>query len=318
MTTPFVPPHALHSGRYIVEPAERPLRQALVHAWDTQQQTRVLMRCHTVPSDLDASLQRLLSRQLCERTGHGRIAEGNLIVRPSDAFLEEGHLWTVTRCGSMQTLGELLGGGNHLCGLRAATVAVNLIACLEGAHAAELFHGGLDQWCVLIDSDDRVRLTDFGVSSTLRAVCSGATTGASTVPGFAESPEQAENADIHDLGTTLMALARATQQRERGAGHHCTHVDTRALRSLQLTAAGLTRVSISERLPLSVARKALERVVADGRMKDEASGPAEAGPSDTAPPAAEQTADAHANLLHISAVLALLALVAAAAAAMLL
>jgi len=266
-----------------------------------------------VPSDLDASLQRLLSRQICERTDRGRIIDGDRIVRPSDAFVEEGHLWTVTRCGSMLTLGELVGGGIHLCGLRAATLAVNLIACLEGAHAAELFHGGLDQWCVLIDSDDRVRLTDFGVSSTPRTISYGTTTGASTVPGSAEGPEQAGNADIYDLGTTLMALSRATQQRERGAGHRCTYADTRALRSLQLTAAGLTRVSINERLPLSVARKALDRVVADGRMKDGASGPAEAGPSDTATPAAEHTADDQGNLLHISAVLALLALVAAAA-----
>jgi hypothetical protein len=90
-----------------------------------------------------------------------------------------------------------------------------------------------------------------------------------------------EPTEIYNLGTTVMALSRATQQRERGTDHRCTYTATRALRFLQLTAAGLTGMSINERLPLSVARKALERVVTDGRMKHSASDSADAGPSDT-------------------------------------
>jgi hypothetical protein len=271
------------------------------------------MRCHALPSDLDASLQHLLLNQIRERTGPGRVAVMPGLVLPSDAFIEEGHLWTVTQHGSMVTLGELLRGGVHLCGLHAARLAGNLIACLEEAHAAEHFHGGLDQWCVLIDSDDRVRLTDFGVHTTLRAICYGATTGTPAELRSPEAPEQAGNADIYDLGTTLMALSRATQQQERGTDHRCTYADTRALRSLQLTAAGLTRLSITERLPLSVARKALERVVTDGRMRDRSADSAEAGPNGTATPGAEPAADDHGNLVQISVLLTVLVLLAAVA-----
>ena len=97
---------------------------------------------------------------------------------------------------------------------RAAHYLRDAAEAIEHAHRHDIIHRDVKPSNLLIDQDDRVRVTDFGVACCLEAgpdaTASGAVLG---TPGYM-SPEQASGhrsrlgpaADVYSLGATLYAL----------------------------------------------------------------------------------------------------------------
>lgn len=97
---------------------------------------------------------------------------------------------------------------------RAARYVRDAAEAIEHAHRHDIIHRDVKPSNLLIDQDDRVRVTDFGVACCLEAGAEATASGAVLgTPGYM-SPEQASGhrsrqgpaADVYSLGATLYAL----------------------------------------------------------------------------------------------------------------
>lgn len=258
------PAHVLAAGRYVIEAVAQTPRHADLRAWDTHQQRQVALRRHRLPADADQSVRELLLQKIRERTDRAARDGAALVAPLLDVFVEDDRLWTVTPCERVLTLGARLSGTPHVCGMNAAQLAKTIAAHLEALHSAGLSHGGLDQWCVLVDDQDNVKFAEYGVSTSLQSLGDKAANETTSPPtSFAHM----QAVDAYSLGAIFLVLQKAAQRPHPGAAaERCSPADLRALRTLQLSVTGLTRISLMERLPASVARRALERVIAESRF----------------------------------------------------
>lgn len=97
---------------------------------------------------------------------------------------------------------------------RAARYVRDAAEAIEHAHRHDILHRDVKPSNLLIDQDDRVRVTDFGVACCLEAGADATASGAVLGTPSYMSPEQASGhrsrqgpaADVYSLGATLYAL----------------------------------------------------------------------------------------------------------------
>jgi tRNA A-37 threonylcarbamoyl transferase component Bud32 len=110
-----------------------------------------------------------------------------------------------------QTLSEVLKRGGPLDADRASAIAEDVATALQAAHERGLVHRDVKPGNVMVDSEGRVKVMDFGIA---RAAANDTLTQTGTVLGTAAylSPEQARGdsvdarSDIYSLGCVLFEM----------------------------------------------------------------------------------------------------------------
>ncbi|MEW2166796.1 hypothetical protein AB0912_27900, partial [Streptomyces sp. NPDC007084] len=197
-----------------------------------------------------------------------------------DVIEEPGTVWTVTERPPGAPLTDLLAGGpaGHV---RAARVGLGVLDVLTAAHGSGVTHGELGPGQVWADESGAVTVTGFGLPESGDAP-------RVTAPAYA-SPEQARGegggaaADLWALGAMMYALVEGRPPvRDRGRLDATLRaVDRLPIRAplragpLGPAVRGLLRWDPVERVPESVVREALTRILRQDLEEPESPGPSD-------------------------------------------
>ena len=145
------------------------------------------------------------------------------VVTVYDVCEDEGRPWIVMQLVSAQSLDQVLAASGPLSPRRAAEMARQLLSALSVAHAAGVMHRDVKPSNVLLGSDDRAVLTDFGIATFQgdpKLTQTGMVMGS---PGFT-APERIRGedaspaSDLWSLGATLFAAVEGHGPFERRGG----------------------------------------------------------------------------------------------------
>jgi eukaryotic-like serine/threonine-protein kinase len=132
------------------------------------------------------------------------------VVTVYDVAEDEGRPWIVMQLVHAQSLDQVLAASGPLSPRRAAEMARQLLSALSVAHAAGVLHRDVKPSNVLLGSDDRAVLTDFGIATFQddpKLTQTGMVMGS---PGFT-APERIRGedaspaSDLWSLGATVYA-----------------------------------------------------------------------------------------------------------------
>ena len=134
------------------------------------------------------------------------------VVMVIDAGEEDGRPYIVFECVKGETLKERIRRG-PLPVSEAIAYAIEIGRALEAAHERNLVHRDVKPQNVLIDEEDRAKVTDFGIARSVE-MDDGQLTAAGRVVGTTDyiSPEQAlglevtPQSDIYSLGIVLYEM----------------------------------------------------------------------------------------------------------------
>ena len=216
--------------------------------------------------------QSFLERFRREAIAAARLAHPN-VVATFDTGVDDGVAYIVMELVHGRTLHQLLAAQGALTPHRAVGIAVQVAAALEYAHQHGVVHRDVKPANILIDTDDRVKVADFGIAKAAAAPgtqgrpwASQDLTQSGVVVGTAKylSPEQVNGdpvdgrADIYSLGVVLyeMLCGRTPFAGETDVAVALQHVTTAPLSPRQVR-SGIPR-------PLeAVVLKALAKSPAD-------------------------------------------------------
>jgi serine/threonine protein kinase len=145
------------------------------------------------------------------------------VVTVYDVAEDQGRPWIVMQLVHAQSLDQVLAAAGPLSPRRAAEMARQLLSALSVAHAAGVMHRDVKPSNVLLGSDDRAVLTDFGIATFQgdpRLTQTGMVMGS---PGFT-APERIRGedaspaSDLWSLGATLFAAVEGHGPFERRGG----------------------------------------------------------------------------------------------------
>ena len=145
------------------------------------------------------------------------------VVTVYDVCEDEGRPWIVMQLVSAQSLDQVLATSGPLSPRRAAEMARQLLSALSVAHAAGVMHRDVKPSNVLLGSDDRAVLTDFGIATFQgdpKLTQTGMVMGS---PGFT-APERIRGedaspaSDLWSLGATLFAAVEGHGPFEKRGG----------------------------------------------------------------------------------------------------
>ena len=133
------------------------------------------------------------------------------VVTVIDAGEDDGHPYIVLEYVEGETLKDRIRREGPLPAAEAVAYAVEVGRALEAAHGARLVHRDIKPQNVLIDTEGRAKVTDFGIARSLEG---DGMTQAGRVLGTTDyvSPEQAlgeavsEQSDIYSLGICLYEM----------------------------------------------------------------------------------------------------------------
>jgi hypothetical protein len=175
------------------------------------------------PHLTDQEQQLACRRAVREAQMAGRLSHRN-VVRVYDIVEEDGHPCIVMEFLPYKSLRELLAEEGPLPPDRAALVGLGVLAALSAAHAEGILHRDVKPANIMVGSDGRVVLTDFGIaraadSPTLTA--DGALLGS---PSYI-APERARGGpqgaggpgDLWGLGASLYAAVEGHSPFERNS-----------------------------------------------------------------------------------------------------
>jgi serine/threonine protein kinase len=177
-------------------------------AWDELLGREVALKELLLPQGMtDEEADGLRERTLREARAIARLAHPN-IVRFFDVVLDEGLPWIVMELVPARSLHELVRQDGPLEPERVARIGLDLLAALRAAHADGLLHRDVKPANVLVATNGRVVLTDFGLVS-LAGESGITTTGVVMGSPSYMAPEQALDgevgpaSDLWSLGATL-------------------------------------------------------------------------------------------------------------------
>ncbi|MFG2029715.1 protein kinase [Streptomyces sp. NPDC048825] len=157
----------LVAGRYRL--AERIGRGGMGTVWRAEDEVLgrqiALKQLHAHHHLSDDELATLYERMRREARSAARIAHPNVVV-VHDVVDDGGLPCIVMEYVPSVTLGDVLKGDRTLSPEEAARIGLGMIAALRAAHAAGVLHRDVKPGNVLLASDDRVVLTDFGIAMT--------------------------------------------------------------------------------------------------------------------------------------------------------
>ena len=145
------------------------------------------------------------------------------VVTVYDVCEDEGRPWIVMQLVHAQSLDQVLAASGPLSPRRAAEMARQLLSALSVAHAAGVMHRDVKPSNVLLGSDDRAILTDFGIATFQgdpKLTQTGMVMGS---PGFT-APERIRGedaspaSDLWSLGATLFAAVEGRGPFEKRGG----------------------------------------------------------------------------------------------------
>ena len=145
------------------------------------------------------------------------------VVTVYDVCEDDGRPWIVMQLVSAQSLDQVLAASGPLSPRRAAEMARQLLSALSVAHAAGVMHRDVKPSNVLLGSDDRAVLTDFGIATFQgdpKLTQTGMVMGS---PGFT-APERIRGedaspaSDLWSLGATLFAAVEGHGPFEKRGG----------------------------------------------------------------------------------------------------
>jgi serine/threonine protein kinase len=164
-----------------------------------------------VPPDwmTDDEKTRLRDRTLREARSAGRLNHPH-VVRVYDVVHAEGLPWIVMEYVPSRSLHQVINEDGPYSPVAAARIGLSVLDALSAAHRAGVLHRDVKPHNVLIGTDGRVVLTDFGLATF---VDDGSVTGPGLVVGSPQyvSPERARDgastveSDMWSLGATLYA-----------------------------------------------------------------------------------------------------------------
>jgi len=145
------------------------------------------------------------------------------VVTVYDVAEDGGRPWIVMQLVDAQSLDQVLAASGPLSPRRAAEMARQLLSALSVAHAAGVMHRDVKPSNVLIGSDDRAVLTDFGIATFAddpKLTQTGMVMGS---PGFT-APERIRGedaspaSDLWSLGATVYAAVEGHGPFEQRGG----------------------------------------------------------------------------------------------------
>src|SRR5690349_20188382 len=145
------------------------------------------------------------------------------VVTVYDVAEDGGRPWIVMQLVHAQSLDQMLAASGPLSPRRAAEMARQLLSALSVAHAAGMMHRDVKPSNVLLGSDDRAVLTDFGIATfddDPKHTQTGMVMGS---PGFT-APERIRGedaspaSDLWSLGATLYAAVEGHGPFEQRGG----------------------------------------------------------------------------------------------------
>jgi tRNA A-37 threonylcarbamoyl transferase component Bud32 len=164
-----------------------------------------------VPPDwmTDVEKARLRDRTLREARSAARLSHPH-VVRIYDVVHADGRPWIVMEYIPSRSLHQVINEDGPLPPAEVARIGIDVLAALNAAHRAGVLHRDIKPHNVLIGTDGRVVLTDFGLATF---VDDGAVTGPGLIVGSPQyvSPERARDgastveSDLWSLGATLYA-----------------------------------------------------------------------------------------------------------------
>ncbi|MGH3236256.1 MAG: serine/threonine-protein kinase, partial [Streptosporangiaceae bacterium] len=145
------------------------------------------------------------------------------VVTVYDVCEDEGRPWIVMQLVHAQSLDQVLAASGPLSPRRAAEMGRQLLSALSVAHAAGVMHRDVKPSNVLLGSDDRAVLTDFGIATFQgdpKLTQTGMVMGS---PGFT-APERIRGedaspaSDLWSLGATIYAAIEGHGPFEKRGG----------------------------------------------------------------------------------------------------
>ena len=162
-----------------------------------------------VPPDwmTDEEKSRLKDRTLREARSAARLNHPH-VVQIYDVVHAEGLPWIVMEYVPSRSLHQVISEDGAFTPVAAARIGLDVLDALSAAHRAGVLHRDIKPHNVLIATDGRVVLTDFGLATF---VDDGSVTGPGLVVGSPQyvSPERARDgastveSDLWSLGATL-------------------------------------------------------------------------------------------------------------------
>jgi len=236
-----------------------------------------------LPDDLsEADRTDLCQRTLREARAAGRLSHPN-VVGVYDVVQAEDRPWIVMELVRSRSLYQVIKEDGPLTPKRAAEIGLCVLAALQAAHRARVWHRDVKPGNVLLADDGRVVLTDFGLATFDG---DGTVTRAGLILGSAQyiAPERARDgasgpeSDLWSLGATLYAavegrspFARDTSIATLTALATAPPDSPRHAGPLRPVLIGLLNKNPRHRMRAAEVEKLLRRIV-DGDVKGLAAG----------------------------------------------
>lgn len=172
------------------------------------------------PSLSEGELDILRERTLREARAAARIDSASA-VRVYDVVEDDGRPCIVMELVEGRTLRDVIRQDGPLTAARTARVGLALVDALESAHAAGIVHRDVKPGNVLVRTDGRVTLTDFGIARTAGDPSITSTGLLLGSPSYI-SPERAKGgpplpaSDMWSLGATLYTAVEGRPPFDRG------------------------------------------------------------------------------------------------------
>src|SRR5919197_4636028 len=197
------------AGRYVLE--DRIATGGMATVWRARDEVLarpVAVKC--LRQDL-TTVPHLAERFHREAVAAARLTHPN-IINVFDTGVEDGVSFIVMEYFPGDTLGELIQQGGAMEPRRAVALILPVLAALGFAHHEGVVHRDVKPGNVLVSSDARVKVTDFGIAKAVLTAADLTTTGQLLGTVRYLSPEQVQGseidarADIYATGLVLYEM----------------------------------------------------------------------------------------------------------------
>ncbi|MDQ1600846.1 MAG: eukaryotic-like serine/threonine-protein kinase [Actinomycetota bacterium] len=222
----------------------------------------------------DREVADLRERTMREARATARLSHPN-VVTTYDVVEEDDRPWIVMELLKTHSLSEVLRDEGPLPPHRVAEIGLGVLAALETAHAQGVVHRDVKPSNVLVTTDGRPVLTDFGIA-TMAGDPALTSTGVVLGSPAYMSPERARGkafgpeSDLWSLGVTLFAAAegRPPFESDNALGTLTAVISDPVPPMmvggpLALAVGGLLRKDPHERASIATVRKQLQEAAAD-------------------------------------------------------